>query len=234
MSSAHTPLRIPDSMTPPEVGRYLAQLRGQFNLTPVDVSERLHIRIRYIQALEAMQLDLLPGAVYARGYLHTYAEFLGLDAEQVVARCFPPTALVNAPLPPAPGVRTSAWEGGKTLAANGRGLAIAGIAALLAVVVLTQLMSTGGDEATEETVVAPVPESLLASVRTGLMPTPQNIRCFTSDLWLSCFFADNATQALDAAQTQDFPYLNDSDIARLRELPAAPETDPNPEEDSND
>ncbi|MFM9891120.1 MAG: helix-turn-helix domain-containing protein [Rickettsiales bacterium] len=235
MSSTHTPLRIPDSMTPPELGSYLAQLRTQYNLSPVDVSERLHIRMRYIAALEAMQLDQLPGTVYARGYLHTYAEFLGLDAEQVVARCFPPsTGAAHAALPPAPGVTASAVRNGRVIAGNWRGLAIAAIAAIIAVLVLTQLMAAHEEEGAQEPVVAPVPESMMASMRTGLMPTPQNIRCFTSDLWLGCFFADNATQALDAAQTQDFPYLNDSDIARLRELPAADETELPPEEDSND
>ncbi|MBX9725674.1 MAG: helix-turn-helix domain-containing protein, partial [Rickettsiales bacterium] len=40
------------NMTPREIGSQMAALREQFGLTPQEVSERLHIRTRYIHAIE--------------------------------------------------------------------------------------------------------------------------------------------------------------------------------------
>ena len=41
-------------------------------------------RIRYLDALENEEWDVLPGDAYVRGFLHTYADFLGLDADALV------------------------------------------------------------------------------------------------------------------------------------------------------
>lgn len=88
MRMSQTPVRIPETMTPKEIGAYMGGLREHFKLSLQDVSERLHIRVRYVQAIEQSQIEQLPGKVYARGYVHTYAEFLGLDADQVAAQWF--------------------------------------------------------------------------------------------------------------------------------------------------
>lgn len=42
------------------------------------------IRVRYIQALEDEQYEILPGATYVKGYLRTYAKQLGLDADEII------------------------------------------------------------------------------------------------------------------------------------------------------
>jgi len=53
-----------------------------------------HIRSRYLKALEDERFDVLPGTAYVRGFLRTYAEYLGLDADPFVeeynARFAPP------------------------------------------------------------------------------------------------------------------------------------------------
>lgn len=49
-----------------------------------DVEERTKIRAKYLRALENEEFSLLPGATYARTFLRTYAEFLGLDAKRLV------------------------------------------------------------------------------------------------------------------------------------------------------
>lgn len=240
MNAPHTPLRIPETLSAAEIGPYLASLRVQYNLSPLDVSERLHIRLRYIHALEAAQFDQLPGTVYARGYLRTYAEFLGLDAAQVVAQCFPavphaaPAAPGNAtPVKPAyvPAIKQQA----STLVAQWRGLGIAAVVALVAVLLIAQLM--GGEGSTpvaEEPSVAPVPESLLASVRTGLMPNARNYDCISGNGWLSCIFADDTTQLIESPDLHAFPEVTDRDIAAMTQpLPEArePATEPNAAEE---
>ena len=50
------------------------------------VAETLHIRFVYLEAIEAGRYEELPGAVYVVGFIRSYAEFLGLDSEEVVRR----------------------------------------------------------------------------------------------------------------------------------------------------
>src|SRR5581483_8094101 len=49
-----------------------------------DVERSTHIRVRYLAALEDERFDILPGPAYARGFLRTYAEFVGLDGDLLV------------------------------------------------------------------------------------------------------------------------------------------------------
>ncbi|MEE8506072.1 MAG: helix-turn-helix domain-containing protein, partial [Kiloniellales bacterium] len=50
------------------------------------VAQVLRIRYTYLEAIEKGDFDQLPGATYAIGFLRTYAEFLGLDGQQIVER----------------------------------------------------------------------------------------------------------------------------------------------------
>jgi len=50
-----------------------------------DVSEQLRIRAVYLAAIEEENWPAIGAAVYARGFLRTYARFLGLDPEESVA-----------------------------------------------------------------------------------------------------------------------------------------------------
>jgi hypothetical protein len=49
-----------------------------------DVERDTHIRSRYLTALEEDRFDDLPGPAYAKGFLRTYAEFLGLEGQRFV------------------------------------------------------------------------------------------------------------------------------------------------------
>jgi cytoskeleton protein RodZ len=50
------------------------------------VAETLHIRYVYLEAIEAGRYEELPGAVYVVGFIRSYADFLGLDSEEVARR----------------------------------------------------------------------------------------------------------------------------------------------------
>jgi cytoskeletal protein RodZ len=65
-----------------EIGNSLAEIRTQRGLAPVDVEQALHIRQRYVVALEEERWDVLPGDAYVRGFLRSYADFLGLDGQR--------------------------------------------------------------------------------------------------------------------------------------------------------
>lgn len=66
-------------------GDMLQQLRKEKELSVQDVSEKIHLEPRIIEALEANNFDILPAATYARGYLRSYAKLLGADAEEIIA-----------------------------------------------------------------------------------------------------------------------------------------------------
>ena len=58
----------------------------------------------YIEAIEREQFDTLPAPVYARGFVRSYARYLGLDEEEALGRM--PRELPRPPgLEPLPGLR---------------------------------------------------------------------------------------------------------------------------------
>ena len=63
------------------IGRLLEQKRKERGLSLEEVEQATKIRKRYLKGLEREDYAILPDAVYARGFLKTYANFLGLDGQ---------------------------------------------------------------------------------------------------------------------------------------------------------
>jgi cytoskeleton protein RodZ len=68
------------------VGQSLKTAREQTGKSMDEVAEHLRIRQPFLEALEDGRHKDLPGGTYAIGFLRTYAEFLGLDGEEMVRR----------------------------------------------------------------------------------------------------------------------------------------------------
>ncbi|HSB02042.1 MAG TPA: RodZ domain-containing protein [Anaerolineales bacterium] len=66
------------------IGQRLKAEREEQRLTLEKVFEATRIRVQYLQALEADDLSVMPSPVQARGYLRNYAEYLGLDVDQIL------------------------------------------------------------------------------------------------------------------------------------------------------
>ncbi len=66
-----------------EAFRTAREARG---LTLSDVAEHIHIRSVYLAAIESEDWPAIGAPVYVRGFIRTYARFLGLDPEDAVAR----------------------------------------------------------------------------------------------------------------------------------------------------
>ena len=69
-----------------EIGDLLRAAREELRLSLDQSARLLHIRLRYIDALEQGRLNELPGITYTKGYLQAYASFLGLDKDEVLRR----------------------------------------------------------------------------------------------------------------------------------------------------
>jgi cytoskeleton protein RodZ len=61
------------------IGDSLREARTRRGLSAADVRKGIRIRERYLTALEEEHWELLPGEAYTKGFLRTYAEFLGLN-----------------------------------------------------------------------------------------------------------------------------------------------------------
>ena len=67
-----------------EIGSSLREARERRGLTSADVQKAIRIRDRYLNALEEERWELLPGEAYVKGFLRTYADYLGLDGNLYV------------------------------------------------------------------------------------------------------------------------------------------------------
>src|SRR2546421_3675825 len=67
-----------------EIGSSLraARMRQQLELSQAERDTR--IRAKYLRALEDDRFDVLPGPAYTKGFLRTYADYLGLDAQPLI------------------------------------------------------------------------------------------------------------------------------------------------------
>lgn len=66
------------------VGQQLRKAREEKSLTLEQVSREIRIRKRFLEALEQGNLGVLPSAVQVRGFLRSYADFLGLNADELL------------------------------------------------------------------------------------------------------------------------------------------------------
>ncbi|MCK5445350.1 MAG: helix-turn-helix domain-containing protein, partial [Rhodospirillaceae bacterium] len=68
------------------MGELLAQTRQKSGQDIPDVAQSLRISQRYLEAIEEGRNDDLPGTTYAVGFVRSYAEYLGLDEDEIVRR----------------------------------------------------------------------------------------------------------------------------------------------------
>src|SRR5262249_7761230 len=67
-------------------GAKLAEARRQLGLSLEEVAEKIRVRREFLEALEAMNVKLLPGKAYALAFLRSYARTLGLNDEEIVTQ----------------------------------------------------------------------------------------------------------------------------------------------------
>src|SRR4029079_2674073 len=64
-----------------EIGNSLREARAPQQLGPGEWELATKIRSRYLRALEEESFDALPAQTYVKGFLRTYADYLGLDGQ---------------------------------------------------------------------------------------------------------------------------------------------------------
>jgi cytoskeleton protein RodZ len=66
------------------IGQYLKESRESLRVSLAEAAASLHIRVKYLKALENGDLNDLPGKAYVRGYIRNYAQYLRLDVPAVL------------------------------------------------------------------------------------------------------------------------------------------------------
>jgi cytoskeleton protein RodZ len=116
-----------------EIGNSLREARLRQGIDFARVEADTKIRGKYLKALEEERFDVLPGETYVKGFLRTYADYLGLEGQLYVDEFNSRFATVEEPLPQ-PRRPTRART--RTVEANFVAVALAGIVAVTLLVVV--------------------------------------------------------------------------------------------------
>ena len=117
-----------------EIGSSLREARLRQGLDFPAIEAGTKIRGKYLRALEDEQFAQLPAQTYVKGFLRTYAEYLGLDGELYVDE-FNSRYVVGEEEPPIRARRTARPHVRKRVAANVLLAALVGIALVTALVI---------------------------------------------------------------------------------------------------
>ncbi len=65
-------------------GVILRKAREEKGWSYSDVEDSIKIRVRYLEAIENEDYEILPGPIYTKGFLRNYSRLLGLNPEEIV------------------------------------------------------------------------------------------------------------------------------------------------------
>jgi cytoskeletal protein RodZ len=128
-------------MPPSPLGETLRRARTAKGITIEDAERVTRIPRKYLEALELENFGILPAPVYARGFLRSYASYLGLEPKELLP--FFPVGHVEEPaLDPLP-------EVGEPRTWNMNGIVAMGVVGGLILLVIA-LYSLGHEESSAE------------------------------------------------------------------------------------
>src|SRR5207244_664939 len=68
------------------LGEDLRALREQQALSIEEISKRTRISKRYLEYIEGNRFELLPGGLFNRAFIRSYAQFLGMNPQEAIRR----------------------------------------------------------------------------------------------------------------------------------------------------
>ncbi|MEK6681365.1 MAG: RodZ domain-containing protein [Nitrospirota bacterium] len=118
------------------LGEYLKRIRESRNLTIDAVAAKTKISLSYLNAIEKSRFDDLPGDVFTKGFLRTYARFLSIDEKDIIERYNQWVREFRAPDKKAEETIPKEEEKKGDAAENKKIIQIAGAAAVILLVIL--------------------------------------------------------------------------------------------------
>jgi cytoskeletal protein RodZ len=198
-----------------EIGNSLREARFRQQLEFGELEQATKIRARYLRALEEESFDTLPAQTYVKGFLRTYADYLGLDGQLYVDEYNSRfSAGEEEPREPVVSRRTSNVRRQHQRRLENRGVlfALAGIGALFALVIAAWKFSDTGTQripnlpgttSTSKPAVAPTthkaaPAKFLLTIRATHGNSWMAVRSWSAN------GQDRYTGTLELGQTQPF------------------------------
>jgi cytoskeleton protein RodZ len=117
-----------------EIGASLREARLRQGLEFVQAEVGTKIRGKYLRALEDEQFDVLPAQTYVKGFLRSYAEYLGLDGQLYVDE-FNSRYVANEEEPPIRARRTATPRRARRIQSGVLIATLVGIALVTALVI---------------------------------------------------------------------------------------------------
>src|ERR1043165_3984675 len=77
---------VGEKRTKEPVGQFLRRPREERQMSIEEIARSTRVPMDSVTRIEADQFDELPGEVFVRGFLKSYARAVGLPAEEVLAR----------------------------------------------------------------------------------------------------------------------------------------------------
>jgi len=157
-----------------EIGNSLreARLRQGYELPRVEADTK--IRAKYLRALEEEHFEVLPGETYVKGFLRTYAEYLGLDGQLYLDEFNSRFTKDEEPLA-APRPKRQARS--RAVESNFVIVALAGIIAVTILVVVAWKFGSTGPETSTGVLAGP---TTTESTTTGVVQPPANAQKHSS------------------------------------------------------
>jgi cytoskeleton protein RodZ len=129
------------------VGATLRDARKRRRVDLDAVEDEIKIRVRYLTAMENEDWDVLPGGAYTRGFIRTYAGFLGLDGERLAAEYARGTSDAGERVPRRPEPVVAGPSPSRTRRIGARALTVLVPLALIALLLAIGLAGDDGDDA---------------------------------------------------------------------------------------
>jgi cytoskeletal protein RodZ len=173
-----------------EIGNSLREARLRQGLDLARVEDDTKIRARYLQALEDERFDVLPAETYVKGFLRTYAEYLGLDGHLYVDEFNSRFASsLEEPVVSSPPPRRRPTRG------TGSGLVVVVLAGIVAVAVLVVVAfafssdptadPTAGTKTPTQTVTTPTSSIVQPPAAAPAKAVKLAIRAVRGDCWVT-------------------------------------------------
>lgn len=98
--------RFDTDSSPVSFGRYIRAIRIQKGIDLKTVSDALKVTLHKLSLIEAEDHEELPDDIYVKGILRAYADYIGLDADDLIDRYeISRAAYINRSESPSPGMR---------------------------------------------------------------------------------------------------------------------------------
>jgi cytoskeleton protein RodZ len=195
-----------------EIGNSLREARVRRQLDFRQVEQATKVRSRYLRALEDEDFEVLPAETYVRGFLRSYADYLGLDGQLFVDE-YNSRFVTGADVGPLRPRRSPAKRTGRGLETNVILFALTAIAVMTALVIAAWKFSAGSNPSTAARV---VPKPAVAKPRARVQSTPRAstkanllVRATRGNCWLEVHAGSASGRllyqgTLERGQTQRF------------------------------